>query len=179
VWHAWAVANYDQLKKVDNPKESKETNTSNSSAGLTAQQLPSTMPPIPPNMSMPPKNHSINLLSPPHKHVSHQSRIPYSTPRNLTTSGGSASMVNYLLPIQQVDSVTEYVKEAIKVEKQYPCCYVVFQVKSLHKGFCEVDSAGTRAACSECAARHFAIADVMVQVRHQERCTQHSRGGVG
>lgn len=122
VWHAWAVANYDQLKKVDKPKEIKDATLS--AAGLTkggslSPQLLMDIiaPPIPPQMSMPPKNPGINFLSPPHKQGSyHQNRIGYSTPRNLNTSGGSASTVNYLLPIQQVDSVTEYVKEAIKVQ---------------------------------------------------------------
>ena len=102
VWHAWAVANYDQLKKVDSSKDSNKEPTIKPS-------LLQVQPPA--NIGIPPKNPGPkSFLSPPQPA---NKSSTYSTPRKLNSSAGSASLVN-LLPIQQVDSVTEYVKEAIK-----------------------------------------------------------------
>lgn len=102
VWHAWAVANYDQLKKVDSTKDTiKEPS-------LKPSLLPANIgiPPHPNPKSPVPKN----FLSPPQ---SSNRSFAYNTPSKFA---GPASLANFLpmanfLP---VDSVTEYVKEAIK-----------------------------------------------------------------
>ena len=100
VWHAWAVANYDQLKKVDTneTKISDSNGNSNSSKTPLLAQHPNAANIIPHNTKQ--------LLAKATKQNNH-------TPKRFSISSGSASLVN-LLSIQQVDSVTSHVVEAIK-----------------------------------------------------------------
>jgi FKBP12-rapamycin complex-associated protein len=86
VWHAWAVANYDQLKKVDT-SEVKSTNSI--------------------ILNLPPKSPVPLTSNAPFMSPKGGTKLSYITPRKPTS-------INNLLSIQQVDSVSTFVVNAIK-----------------------------------------------------------------
>lgn len=90
VWHAWAVANYDHLKKADSKdtKDNKDIKTSVAKPYV----VPTTLP----------FNQGIK-----------SSKMKNSRAAKLSSSSGSASLLN-ILSSQQVDSVTPYIVEAIR-----------------------------------------------------------------
>lgn len=93
VWHAWAVANYDYLKKTDT-KDAVKTAPPEQEAVATAAgyRVPfSTQSPI----------------------VTGKGGVRGKASRKLASSSGSASLLN-ILSSQQVDSVTPFIVEAIK-----------------------------------------------------------------
>lgn len=94
VWHAWAVANYDQLKKAD---------------AKDSTPIPAIAPAVPlPFLAQPQHSRTPSKQT----HYSASAALGklsnFAAPRK-----GSASIVN-LLSIQQVDSVTQHVVEGIK-----------------------------------------------------------------
>lgn len=108
VWHAWASANYDQLKKADS-SDSKTSFDADANA---------TVPSIPVFLSPPFGYHSNsnpNLTTPTsaHKPLQFTGKLNYNTPKKFTNAGGTASLLN-LLSMQQTDKITPYITEAIK-----------------------------------------------------------------
>jgi len=84
VWHAWAVANYDYLKKADSCKDVKDS-----------------------------KEPSQARMSLPLKPGMNPARMKNNRTAKLSSSSGSASLLN-ILSSQQADSVTQYITEAIR-----------------------------------------------------------------
>ena len=102
VWHAWAVANYDQLKRADAKDHHKNVEEDTSTVPLTF---------ISPGISNP-----RGTFKPPETPPSHQkmgSKFSYLTPKKLNNTSGSATILSFM-SIQQADKVTPYVIEAIK-----------------------------------------------------------------
>jgi len=93
VWHAWAVANYDHLKK---------TNAPNSQPPKDPQGIPGVVEFAVPSFAVP-----FEVQGTPRKGYAPKSK------RKLASSSGSASLLN-ILSSQQVDSVTTYIVEAIR-----------------------------------------------------------------
>ena len=106
VWHAWAVANYDQLRKAGSV-DRKVSFDAESSA----------VPYIPVFIS--PQSSNVNNKAPSSAQKAEKpgaglaNRFNYVTPKKLASSSGSVSLLN-LLSIQQTDKVTTFVVEAIK-----------------------------------------------------------------
>lgn len=101
VWHAWAVANYDQLKRADT-KDHKNAEEDNATVPLTF---------ISPTAANP-----RNVFRPPETPPSHHklgNKFNYLTPKKLNNNAGAASLLSFM-SIQQADKVTPYVIEAIK-----------------------------------------------------------------
>jgi hypothetical protein len=109
VWHAWAVANYDQLKRADTNKEIYNPASAAVKNNIVSFVTPTSMvtpkqalsTPMPATLTQTPSS-------------TRNKQFSYTTPRKLSSSsGGSASLLN-LLSIQQVDAVTSFVVEAIR-----------------------------------------------------------------
>jgi FKBP12-rapamycin complex-associated protein len=101
VWHAWAVANYDQLKRTDT-KESAIIVDEDSSS-------------IPPTFVSPPMhNGKFKRSETPPSHPKVVSKANYMTPKKLNNNTvGAASLLNFVSG-QQADKAAPYVIEAIK-----------------------------------------------------------------
>jgi FKBP12-rapamycin complex-associated protein len=100
VWHAWAVANYDQLRKAGSADRKVSFDTESSAVSY-----------IPVLIS--PHTTTASKTPPSMQKTGFTSRFNYSTPKKLSSATGSASVLN-LLSIQQTDKLTTYVVEAIK-----------------------------------------------------------------
>ncbi len=101
VWHAWAVANYDQLKRTD-VKDSK----------IITDDEVAIVPPsfISPSLAIA----KFKRSDTPPSHQKIPSKTSYATPKKLNnTGGGAASLLNFVSG-QQADKAAPYVIEAIK-----------------------------------------------------------------
>ena len=107
VWHAWAVANYDYLKKADS-KETKPSLESEAIAGF-GMPLASTVQPFSSTTTTSGSSTTIPLTTPA------LTKGKKGSVRKLggNASAGSASLLSKLSS-QQVDTVTPYIIEAIR-----------------------------------------------------------------
>eukprot|EP01038_Epipyxis_sp_PR26KG_P011143 gene11143-14952_t len=112
VWHAWAVANYDLLKKVP---ENKGSDSAKGAAGSDSPYMPFVRPTAPhgtdaiPTTAIAHNTHNAHNTTPSKNGIQLPNKaFSYATPRR-----GSASILN-MLSIQQADSSTVYVTHAIK-----------------------------------------------------------------
>lgn len=103
VWHAWAVANFDQLKKADSKKKTGENDV------LSTPPVISTL-----NNNAQPRSSITSFLSPPsgRKNSSAVTKLTnYLTPKKLNQSNASSTLISM---VQADKATTFFVTEAIQ-----------------------------------------------------------------